>query len=272
MRLAQPVGVLKVRTLFLSDIHLGYKRSRARELAKFLHGVEAECILLVGDIVDTLSLTSCFFWSDEHTQVVRELLAKRRAGTRLIYIPGNHDADFGLFSEVLHGQVEVHREWVHRTAAGENLLVLHGDQFDTAVPCAPWLNRLGDVLYGVTLGVNEHLNAARRVLRMPYWSLAEHLKLAVGTSARYIERFEATAARHATSLGFDGIVCGHIHRARLERLEGSLYCNTGDWVDSCSALVEDRAGTLHLLRWPGVALPAPRLDARLAIGAACRPA
>jgi UDP-2,3-diacylglucosamine pyrophosphatase LpxH len=253
--------MLRVRTLFLSDIHLGYKRSRARELAEFLHGVEAESILLVGDIVDTLALTRRPYWSEDHTRVARALLAKRRAGTRLIYIPGNHDANFGLFSEVLHGQVEVYREWVHRTAAGERLLVLHGDQFDTVVPCARWLNRLGDVMYGVTLGLNEHLNAARRLLGLPYWSVAERLKLAISTSARYIERFETTAARHATSQGFDGIVCGHIHRARLQRLEGALYCNTGDWVDSCSALVEDTKGRLHLLRWPGIALPATRVGA-----------
>jgi UDP-2,3-diacylglucosamine pyrophosphatase LpxH len=261
--------MLRVRTLFLSDIHLGFKRARARELAEFLQGIEAENILLVGDIVDALSLTHRPYWSEQHTRVARALLAKRRAGSRLIYIPGNHDANFGLFSEVLHGQVEVHREWVHRTAAGEQLLVLHGDQFDTGVHCERWLHRLGDFMYGVTLGVNEHLNRARRLLGMSYWSVAEHLKLAVGTSKRYIERFETTAVRHATSLGYDGIVCGHIHRARLERIEGALYCNTGDWVDSCSALVEDAAGTLHLLRWPGIELPAPSAPTRLAIGAAC---
>jgi UDP-2,3-diacylglucosamine pyrophosphatase LpxH len=123
------------------------------------------------------------------------------------------------------------------------------------------LNRLGDVMYGFTLALNEHLNAARRLLRLPYWSIAERLKLAIGTSARYIERFETTAARHAVSQGFDGIVCGHIHRARLQRLEGGLYCNTGDWVDSCSALVEDARGRLHLLRWPGITLPATRVGA-----------
>jgi UDP-2,3-diacylglucosamine pyrophosphatase LpxH len=241
--------MLRVRTLFLSDIHLGYKRSRARELAEFLRGVEAETILLVGDIIDTLSLTSTFFWSEDHTRVVRALLAKRRAGARLIYIPGNHDANVGLFSEVLNGQVEVHREWVHRTADGQRLLVLHGDQFDHAVSCPKWLNRLGDAMYTLTLSLNEHLNAARRMLGMPYWSIAEHLKLAVGTSARYIERFERTAAKHASNLGYDGIVCGHIHRARVQRIEGSLYCNTGDWVDSCSALVEDKSGRVRLLRW-----------------------
>jgi UDP-2,3-diacylglucosamine pyrophosphatase LpxH len=261
--------MLRVRTLFLSDIHLGFKRSRARELAEFLHSVEAENILLVGDIVDALSLTNRPYWSEQHTRVARALLAKRRAGSRLIYIPGNHDANFGLFSEVLHGQVEVHREWVHRTAAGERLLILHGDQFDTTVHCTRWLHRLGDFMYGVTLGVNDKLNWVRRSLGMSYWSIAEHLKLAVGTSKRYIEHFETTAARHATNLGYDGIVCGHIHRARLTRIEGALYCNTGDWVDSCSALVEDVTGTLHLLRWPGIMLPAPHAGARLAIGAAC---
>jgi UDP-2,3-diacylglucosamine pyrophosphatase LpxH len=253
--------MLRVRTLFLSDIHLGFKRARARELAEFLQGIEAQNILLVGDIVDTISLMRRPYWSEHHSRVARALLAKRRAGTRLIYIPGNHDANFGLFSEVLHGQVEVHREWVHRTAAGERLLVVHGDQFDTAVPCAGWLHRLGDVMYGVTLGVNEHLNSVRRLFGMSYWSIAERLKLAVGTSARFIERYEKAAIQHAASLGYDGIVCGHIHRARLERMQGVLYCNTGDWVDSCSALVEDMTGKLHLMRWPGMKLRSPRVEA-----------
>ena len=243
-------GRTSVRTLFLSDIHLGFRHARARELNEFLQGIEAERIVLVGDIIDALSLARRAFWSPAHTQVVRTLLARQRAGTRLVYIPGNHDESLGVLAQMLRGQFEVHREWVHRTARGERLLVLHGDQFDGAMVCAPWLSHLGDLLHGMMLSVNYQLNNVRRALGRPYWSLAERLKLSVGTSLRYIEQFEQLAACHAARFGYDGVVCGHIHRANLRHIDGTLYCNTGDWVESCTALIEDARGQLQLLRWP----------------------
>jgi UDP-2,3-diacylglucosamine pyrophosphatase LpxH len=240
-----------VRTLFLSDIHLGFKRARARELAAFLRHIDAECIVLAGDIVDHLNLSQRFFWNEEHTQVVRALLAKRRAGARLIYIPGNHDSNLSIVAELLAGQVEVHREWVHQTAQGRRLLVVHGDQFDAemAHSCSGGIAWLGNALYDFTIMVNDRLNDVRRVLGRPYWPLAERLKLAIGRSARYIEHYENAAIRHASELGYDGILCGHIHRANLRRVGGTLYCNTGDWVESCSAVIEDASGELQLLRW-----------------------
>ena len=243
-------GNISARTLFLSDIHLGFRHARANELNEFLHGVEAECIVLVGDIVDALSLARRAFWTSAHTQVLRTLLARQRAGTRLVYIPGNHDECLGMLAQMLRGQFEVHREWVHRTARGERLLVLHGDQFDEAMVCPRWVSRLGDVLHGVMLGVNHRVNNLRRALGRPYWPLAEHLKLSIGTSLRYIEQFEQLAARHAARFGYDGIVCGHIHRANVRQISGTLYCNTGDWVESCTALIEGASGELELLRWP----------------------
>ena len=140
-------GRTSVRTLFLSDIHLGFRHARARELHEFLQGVEAERIVLVGDIIDAWSLARRAFWSASHTEIVRTLLARQRAGTRLVYIPGNHDESLGMLAQMLRGQFEVHREWVHRTVRGERLLVLHGDQFDGAMVCPPWLSRLGDVVH-----------------------------------------------------------------------------------------------------------------------------
>ena len=250
-------GRTRVRTLFLSDTHLGYRHARARELNEFLGGVEAESIVLVGDIVDALSLARRVFWSAEHTQVVRTLLARGRAGTRLLYIPGNHDESLGVFAGMLQGQFEVHREWVHRTVRGERLLVLHGDQFDGVVGCSPWLTRLGDALYEVAVRLSDGVNNLRRVLGRTYWPLAERLKLSIPTSVRYIEKFEQAAAGHARTRGYDGVVCGHIHRANLRRIDGTLYCNTGDWVESCSALIEAAGGELKLVRWPHAAA-APR--------------
>ncbi len=242
-------GKLKPRTLFLSDIHLGYRHARVRELNEFLAGVETECIVLVGDIVDALSLAQRPYWSAEHTQVVRTLLARQRAGTRLVYIPGNHDASLAMLAQMLQGQIEVHREWVHRTAAGERLLVLHGDQFDGVVRCAPWLQRLGDFMHGRTVAVSHLINNARRALGRPYWALTEAIKLRLPLSARYIAQFESLVAAHAQAHGYDGVVCGHIHRANLTRIGGTLYANTGDWVESCSALTESARGELQLVRF-----------------------
>jgi UDP-2,3-diacylglucosamine pyrophosphatase LpxH len=238
----------RVRTLFLSDIHLGFKRSRARELADFLATIDAETIVLVGDIVDSLSLAQRFFWPAEHSRVVHALVAKQRAGTRLLYIPGNHDADRAPFAAMMHGALEVHREWVHHTARGERLLVLHGDQFDGETQVAGWLHWLGETVYDFTVVLNAYLNDLRSMTRLSYWPLAERLKLAVSTSARFIERFEDTAIAHARVQGYDGIICGHIHRANLRRVGGSIYCNTGDWVESCSALIEEANGELRLWR------------------------
>jgi len=240
-----------VRTLFLSDIHLGFKRARARELAQFLRNVDAETIILAGDIVDHLNLAQRIFWNDEHTQVVRTLLAKRRAGARLIYIPGNHDANLSLVAEMLSGQVEVHQEWVHQTAKGQRLLVVHGDQFDSemAHSCSGFIAWLGNALYDFTGMVNDRLNDVRRVFGRPYYPLAERLKLSVGGALRYIEHYEKMAIRHAEALGYDGILCGHIHRANLSLAGNILYCNTGDWVETCSAVIEDKGGELQLLRW-----------------------
>lgn len=240
----------QARTLFLSDIHLGFRRARVRELLEFLQGIEAECIVLAGDIVDGMSLAKRVFWTEQHTQVVRLLLARRRAGTRLIYLPGNHDAGLAIFAEMLQGQLEVHREWVHRTARGERFLVTHGDRFDEAVACPPWLYWLGDTIYEATLAVNHRLNDLRRSFGWSYRPLAERLKLAVGTSARYITRFESIAASYARTHGYDGVICGHIHRPNLCRINGAIYCNSGDWVESCSALLEDASGELQLRRWP----------------------
>jgi UDP-2,3-diacylglucosamine pyrophosphatase LpxH len=261
-------GRMSARTLFLSDIHLGFRHARVRDLNEFLHGVEAQCIVLVGDIVDALSLARRAFWTPEHTAVVRTLLARQRAGARLVYIPGNHDASLAMLAQMLQGQFEVHREWVHRTARGERLLVLHGDQFDADLPCSRWLTRVGDVLHGATVKLSHTVNNMRRALGQPYWSFAEGIKLSFGASVRYIEKYEQLAAQHARAQGYDGVVCGHIHRANLRHIDGTLYCNTGDWVESCTALIESEQGELQLLRWPHAGRRRARAFARLVADAA----
>jgi UDP-2,3-diacylglucosamine pyrophosphatase LpxH len=255
---------LQVRTLFLSDIHLGFKRARTRELLAFLRVVDAETIVLGGDIVDALSLARRFFWTYEHTQVLRLLLARRRAGVRLVYLPGNHDAALSVFAEMLQGQIEVHREWVYCSSRGERYLVLHGDQFDAQVACPAWLYWVGDRLYEGTLLYNHRVNDLRHLFGLPYRPQTEKLKAAVVSSARFIARFEKVAAAQARAQGYDGVICGHIHRANLCRIDGTFYANTGDWVESCTALVETRAGTMQLLRWPQGAVASTGLGALLA--------
>jgi len=261
-------GRIRARTLFLSDIHLGYRHARARELNEFLGRVEAERIVLVGDIVDALSLARRAYWSPEHTQVVRTLLARQRAGARLIYIPGNHDASLAMLAQMLQGQFEVHREWVHRTARGERLLVMHGDQFDGVMTGPRWLTQLGDTMHGATVGFSHLVNNVRRALGKPYWAFTEAVKLSIGVSARYIARFEELAAGHARAHGYDGVVCGHIHRANLRDIGGTLYANTGDWVETCSALTESDSGELALVRWAQLAGEAARLSPPLVADAA----
>ncbi len=240
------------------DIHLGFKRARARELATFLRSVDAETIVLAGDIVDHLNLAQRVFWNDEHTQVVRTLLAKRRAGARLIYIPGNHDSDLSLVAELLSGQVEVHREWVHRTARGERLLVVHGDQFDGHMEhaCPRWMSWLGNALYDFTVMANDRVNDVGRVLGQPYWPLAEKLKLSVGGALRYIERYEQVAAalcrRSTVSTGFCAATstaptCGtSARRSTATPAIGSK---------PAPRIVEEPGGELRLRRWSHAAQP-----------------
>jgi UDP-2,3-diacylglucosamine pyrophosphatase LpxH len=200
--------------------------------------------------------------------VLRTLLARQRAGTRLVYIPGNHDASLAMLAQMLQGQFEVHREWVHRGTNGARTLVLHGDQFDALCACPPWLAQLGDFMHARTVQVSHTINNLRRALGKPYWALTEALKLGIGTSARFIERFEEIAATHARTHGFDGVICGHIHRANLRDIGGITYANTGDWVESCSALIESERGGLELLRWPAAVEKGGRAAAALAADAA----
>lgn len=246
---------MRCRSVFISDVHLGFKGCRAEELLRFLQSVQTERLFLVGDIVDFWSLRRAPFWPRAHHDVVRTILAKAKDGTRVIFIPGNHDAELREFAGATFGHLEIHREYVHETAEGRRLLVIHGDEFDGVVKCSPWLARLGDVMYDFILFLNHHWNRLRRARGLPYWSLAGYIKSKVGNAVQYIESFERAAAHEARRRGMDGVVCGHIHRAGFTEIDGTLYCNDGDWVESCSALVEDMFGRLALTTWSDVRLP-----------------
>lgn len=239
----------QVRTAFISDLHLGTRDCRADLLLDFLHSVQMETLVLVGDIVDMWSLRRQLHWPQTHNDVLRSILARAHAGTRVIYVPGNHDQKMRDFHGHRFGQLELHREYVHQTARGLRLLVTHGDGFDGAVKYPGWLTALGSGMYDVMLATNRHFNTMRQLFGYPYWSLAAHLKQRVGNALEYVQRFESAAAYAAQRRGFDGIVCGHIHRPDMRSLHGVLYCNDGDWVENCTALVEDHSGELELWDW-----------------------
>jgi UDP-2,3-diacylglucosamine pyrophosphatase LpxH len=240
---------IRLRCAFISDVHLGTKGCRADLLLEFLEAVELDTLILVGDIVDLRSMARSFYWPQEHIDVLRALLGKARRGTRVIYVPGNHDEVFRELAGSVFGQLEIHREYVHETADGRRLLVLHGDEFDSVVKCSRWLTSLGIWVYDLLLRLNRYVNLVRRAFGLPYWSLAACVKSRVRNAVEYIDKFEQAAAFAARRSDVDGVVCGHIHRAKLASMEGALYCNDGDWVESCTSLVENLNGHLSLWNW-----------------------
>jgi len=256
---------LHVRTVFLSDIHLGARECRADLVLKFLHSVHADELVLVGDVIDLWSMRRTPYWPTAHNEVLRNLMARARSGQRVVYVPGNHDEDLRAYCGAAFGALEVRREYEHTTARGQRYLVLHGDEFDVHVECSRWLAATGSFAYDIALGLNRGYNRLRHAFGYPYWSLASFLKSKFGDAMRYIERFEQAASRHAHKRGYDGIICGHIHQPVQRVLGGVQYCNTGDWVENCTALVEDRNGELRLLSiadWLSAAEPrAARLRA-----------
>lgn len=239
-------NAVPTRSVFISDLHLGTRDCRAKELAEFLRNTEMETLFLVGDVVDLWSMRRGIYWPVSHQDVVRLIIDKVRRGTRVIYIPGNHDELARALCGSLLAGVEVHAEYEHTTRTGQRLLVMHGDAFDGAVRFSPLLKATGSALYTMLLWVGRYVNLARGLFGLPHWSLAAWLKSRVGDAREYVQRFERAAAHEARRRGFDGIVCGHIHRPQVQRIDGVLYCNDGDWVDHCTALIEDRHGELSL--------------------------
>ena len=246
MRPPNPSRPLRLRSVFISDVHLGSKDCRAKELLEFLGSVETDYLYLVGDIVDFWSLQRTFYWPQEHNDVLRMILAKAKEGTQVIYVPGNHDDNLREFCGSQFGNLKIRRKCVHSTADGREFLVMHGDEFDTAVKCSRWLAKFGAVAYEFMMRINRGVNLCRRVFGMPYWSLATYVKLRLGNAVRYVQAFETAAAQAARSRNLHGIICGHIHRASVRDIDGVTYCNDGDWVESCTALIESPGGQLSL--------------------------
>lgn len=240
---------LKVRSVFISDIHLGFKGCQADSLLHFLHSVETDYLFLVGDIVDFWALKKKPIWPQKHTNVVRSILGKAKHETKVIYVPGNHDDSMRDYVGHKFGNVEIHRDYVHTTVDGRKLLVMHGDEFDLIVKNSRWLSNLGSYLYDKLLSLNHIVNGIRRLFNRSYWSLAAYLKHKVKNAVDYIGNFEDALAHFAEERGVDGVVCGHIHHAEIRDINGILYCNDGDWVESCTSLIEYNDGQLEILHW-----------------------
>jgi UDP-2,3-diacylglucosamine pyrophosphatase LpxH len=238
---------LKLRTVWISDLHLGTAGCQARALLQFLRETECDTLYLVGDIIDGWQLRRSWYWPQAHNDVVQKLLRKVRKGTRVVFVPGNHDEFARRYVAHTFGGIEVMEDCIHVCADGRRLWVTHGDLFDGVIQCAKWLAYVGDQAYEFTLRVNRWFNGARARLGLPYWSLSGYLKGRVKRAVSYVNDFESAVAREARKRGLDGVVCGHIHHAEMRVIEGVLYCNDGDWVESLSALVEHADGRLELI-------------------------
>ena len=249
-----------LRTVWLSDVHLGSRECRASLLLDFLRHTHCEQIYLVGDIIDLEHLRKDFYWPASHTEALRLLLKKSQEGTRIVYLPGNHDHDLHAMAGVKFGNIEIASQAIHTTRDGRRLLVTHGDQFDAVVRRPSLGVWLGGFACRRLLTLNRFSHWLHDLLDLPYWSLAQHVKARFAGAQRYIERFQQATLAAARSAGLDGVICGHIHRADLRTVDGLTYCNDGDWVESCTALVETMAGELSLLRWrPTAATIAARI-------------
>jgi UDP-2,3-diacylglucosamine pyrophosphatase LpxH len=241
--------VLRFRSIWVSDIHLGTKGCQAERLLDFLRHTESDYLYLVGDIVDGWHLRKRWYWPQAHNDVVQKILRRARHGTRVYYVPGNHDEAARPFCGLHFGGVYVTDEAIHETADGKRILILHGDQFDVVIGYAKWLAHLGDAAYDVALFVNRIFNGVRRLLGLRYWSLSAYLKHKVKNAVEHIGAFETFIAERARHQAVDAVLCGHIHHAEIRQVGDVLYLNDGDWVESCTAVVEDYSGKLTIIRW-----------------------
>ena len=239
----------RFRTIWLSDIHLGTKGCKAGMLNDFLRHHDSDRLYLVGDIFDIWRLKKSWYWTEAQNEVVHRFLRKAHAGTEIVFIPGNHDESVRPYCGTEFGNIKVVRDAVHVAADGRRLLVIHGDEFDAVVKYARWLAALGDTAYHLAVVTNHWFNEVRQRLGYPYWSLSAYLKNKVKNAVEFVTNFEHALVDEARRRGLDGVVSGHVHQAAIREVDGILYCNNGDWVESCTALVEHADGRLEIVRW-----------------------
>ena len=237
------------RTIWISDIHLGSKGSQSEHLIEFLKYNDSEYLYLVGDIIDGWRLTKKWYWPQSHNDVIQKILRKARKGTKVFYIPGNHDEGSRSFIGLTFGDIKIRNQAFHLTAKEKKLWVVHGDMFDHVIQHARWLAYIGDSPYTFLLWINKWFNDLRRFFNLPYWSLSQYLKLKVKKAVSFINAFETLMVKEAHRRGCDGVVCGHIHKSELKEINNLIYANDGDWVESLTALVEHKDGELEIVNW-----------------------
>lgn len=252
----------KHRTIFISDVHLGTRGCQASLLADFLGKHDAETLYLIGDIFDGWKLQRGWHWPSTHNEVVQRILQKAQNGTRVVFIPGNHDEVMRKFPGIHFGGIEVRDHDAFVSAQGKRYLITHGDQFDTVIANAKWLAYLGDRAYATLIWLNPKINLVRRLWSRKYWSLSKWTKHQVKQAVNFIGKYEEVLSEDARQRGFDGVICGHIHHATIRQIGDIHYLNTGDWVESCTAIVEDQTGALRLIDWEARNNRLQRLRAR----------
>lgn len=246
---ADVLTIRNYRAIFISDFHLGTRRAQAAALLDFLRETESKRLYLVGDIIDGWSLRQKWYWDQLHNDVIQKIMRKARKGTKVIFIPGNHDENFRDFIGHRFGHVAVMREAVYKSASGLTYLILHGDKFDNVIYFAPWLAKLGDWAYERLMDMNGVVNGLRRLLGFGKWSLSAYIKHKVKKAVEFISRFEEAVVREAHARGCQGVICGHIHTPDNRMIDGIHYLNDGDWVESCTALVEHFDGRFEIIDW-----------------------
>jgi UDP-2,3-diacylglucosamine pyrophosphatase LpxH len=250
-----------VRAIFISDVHLGTRACQAESLLAFLRAHESEYLYLLGDIIDFWAMNRSVQWAGAHNTVVQKVLRRARHGCKVFFIPGNHDEALREYAGVAFGDIRVESEWIHETLDGRRYWLVHGDEYDQVTRHHRWVAVLGDVGYNALVRINLVLSRVRRLLRRPgYWSLAGYAKNKVKKAVSFIFDFEDAVAHAAAQRGVDGVVCGHIHSAADRRIGNVRYLNCGDWVDTCSAIVEHFDGRIEVVHWGvhgATASPAP---------------
>lgn len=240
---------MDVKTIFLSDIHLGARGCQAEQVLEFLNLHNAKTYYLVGDILDGYRLSNRWHWPQSHNDVIQALLAKAQAGAKIILIPGNHDAVLRNYFGTHFGGIEVMQDAEFISQTGKRYLVTHGDQFDSLVVNAKWLEMIGAWGYEWTVRVNYLINRVRQLSGRRPLSLSKWAKQQFKQAQQYIQYFEEVLSDEARHGGYDGVICGHIHVAKLRDINGIHYVNTGDWMETCSAVLELDSGELQLLDW-----------------------
>ncbi len=255
VRIVRAPITTQVRAAWISDVHLGTRSSNAEALVNFLRDYECETLYIVGDLIDVWQLRRGVYWPQQHNDVIQKILRKARKGTRVIYIPGNHDEFVSGFHGA-YGNISIQKEAIHTTQDGRRILVIHGHELDTIVQNARWLAFAGDVGYQFLLSLNPAINSVRRLFGRSYWSLSAYAKRRVKDAVNFVGEFEKAIVHYAARYGVDAVLCGHIHSAAVRDISGVTYYNCGDWVETQSAIVENLDGTMELLFFP---LPAPAL-------------